>query len=48
MSDYIVDVSRRLKNTNLTEAMFEVSMDNTIKKKKRLDTNYMTSVSHYM
>ena len=30
MTEYMMDVSRRLKNTNLTEAMFEVSMDNTI------------------
>ncbi|MBR2957448.1 MAG: 2-oxo acid dehydrogenase subunit E2 [Clostridia bacterium] len=30
MSAYILDVSRRLKNTNLTEAMFEVSLDNTL------------------
>ncbi len=30
MTEYMTDVSRRLKNTNLTEAMFEVSMDNTI------------------
>lgn len=30
MSAYIADVSRRLQNTNLTEAMFEVSMDNTL------------------
>lgn len=30
MSEYIEDVSRRLKNTDLNEAMFEVSMDNTI------------------
>ena len=35
MSEYIVDVSRRLKNTNLTEAMFEVSMDNTINALKK-------------
>lgn len=30
MTEYMMDVTRRLKNTNLTEAMFEVSMDNTI------------------
>lgn len=30
MTEYMMDVARRLKNTNLTEAMFEVSMDNTI------------------
>ena len=30
MSAYIADVHRRLKNTNLSEAMFEVSMDNTL------------------
>ncbi len=30
MSAYMLDVSRRLEKTNLTEAMFEVSMDNTI------------------
>lgn len=30
MSAYILDVARRLKNTNLTEAMFEVSLDNTL------------------
>ncbi len=30
MTEYMMDVSRRLQNTNLTEAMFEVSMDNTI------------------
>lgn len=29
MSDYIADVSRRLANTHLTEAMMEVSLDNT-------------------
>ncbi len=40
MSEYILDVSRRIKNTNLTEAMFEVSMDNTITalKKGKLKT----------
>ena len=30
MTEYIDDVARRLKNTNMTEAMFEVSMDNTL------------------
>lgn len=35
MSAYILDVARRLKNTNLTEAMFEVSMDNTINALKK-------------
>ncbi len=30
MSEYISDVARRLKKTDLNEAMFEVSMDNTI------------------
>ena len=30
MSAYIADVHRRLQNTNLSEAMFEVSMDNTL------------------
>lgn len=30
MTEYMNDVARRLQNTNLTEAMFEVSMDNTI------------------
>ncbi len=30
MTEYIMDVNRRLQNTNLTEAMFEVSMDNTL------------------
>ncbi|MBR5618320.1 MAG: 2-oxo acid dehydrogenase subunit E2 [Clostridia bacterium] len=36
MSAYIDDVRRRLENTNLTEAMFEVSMDNTITALKHL------------
>lgn len=35
MSAYMLDVSRRLQNTNLTEAMFEVSMDNTINALKK-------------
>lgn len=35
MTDYTMDVMRRLKNTNLTEAMFEVSMDNTINALKK-------------
>ncbi len=30
MTEYMMDVTRRIQNTNLTEAMFEVSMDNTI------------------
>lgn len=30
MTDYIADVARRAKNTNLNEAMFEVSLDNTL------------------
>ncbi|MBQ2774781.1 MAG: 2-oxo acid dehydrogenase subunit E2 [Clostridia bacterium] len=30
MAEYIADVSRRIKNTNMTEAMFEVSLDNTL------------------
>lgn len=30
MTDYISDVGRRAKNTDLTEAMFEVSLDNTL------------------
>lgn len=30
MTDYINDVTRRANNTNLTEAMFEVSLDNTL------------------
>lgn len=36
MSAYIADVSRRIKNTNMTEAMFEVSMDNTLTALKHL------------
>lgn len=36
MSAYIDDVRRRLENTNLTEAMFEVSMDNTLTALKHL------------
>lgn len=35
MTEYMADVARRLKNTNLTEAMFEVSMDNTINALKK-------------
>lgn len=31
MTDYIHDVARRAQNTNMTEAMFEVSLDNTFK-----------------
>lgn len=30
MVDYIADVNRRIKNTNLNEVMFDVSMDNTL------------------
>ncbi len=30
MTDYINDVQRRFEKTNLTEAMFEVSLDNTL------------------
>lgn len=30
MTDYINDVCRRFENTNLNEAMFEVSLDNTL------------------
>ena len=30
LADYMADVSRRIEKTNMTEAMFEVSMDNTI------------------
>lgn len=30
MVDYIADVNRRVKNTNLNEVMFDVSFDNTI------------------
>jgi hypothetical protein len=30
MSDYIDNVREKLKNTNVTEAMFSVSMDNTL------------------
>ncbi len=30
MAEYIEDVSRRIKNTNMTEAMYEVSLDNTL------------------
>lgn len=36
MSAYIDDVRRRLENTDLNEAMFEVSMDNTITALKHL------------
>ena len=31
MVDYINDVNRRIKNTNLNEVMFDVSLDNTLK-----------------
>ena len=43
MSDEIKDVARRAENTNLNEAMFEVSLDNTItalKKGKIMQTVY--------
>lgn len=30
MVDYIADVNRRIKNTNLNEVMFDVSLDNTL------------------
>lgn len=43
MSDTIKDVARRAENTDLNEAMFEVSMDNTItalKKGKIMQTIY--------
>lgn len=36
MQDYINDVRRKLQNTNITEAMFSVSMDNTIGALKKL------------
>ena len=35
IQDYISDVRRRAQNTNLTEAMFEVSLDNTLKALKK-------------
>jgi pyruvate dehydrogenase E2 component (dihydrolipoamide acetyltransferase) len=31
LNDYILDVRRRMENTNLTEAMFSVAMDNTMR-----------------
>lgn len=36
MQNYINDVRRKLENTNITEAMFSVSMDNTISALKKL------------
>ncbi len=36
MQEYIDDVRRKLANTNITEAMFSVSMDNTISALKKL------------
>ena len=36
MSAYIDDVRRRIENTNLSEAMYEVSMDNTLTALKHL------------
>ena len=36
MQDYINDVRRKLDNTNITEAMFSVSMENTINALKKL------------
>lgn len=36
MTAYIADVNRRLKNTKMTEAMFEVSLDNTLTGLKKL------------
>ena len=36
MQEYIDDVRRKLENTNITEAMFSVSMDNTISALKKL------------
>jgi len=36
MADYIADVRRRMEKTNLTEAMFEVSMANTLEALKKL------------
>lgn len=36
MQKYINDVRRKLENTNITEAMFSVSMDNTISALKKL------------
>ncbi len=35
MQDYILDVKRRMEKTDLTEAMFSVSMDNTLNALKR-------------
>ncbi len=35
MAEYIADVSKRLENTDMNEAMFEVSLDNTFKALKR-------------
>lgn len=36
MSDYMTDLRRRMANTSLDDALFEVSFDNTIKQLKRL------------
>ena len=40
IAEYQADINRRLENTNLTEAMFEVSLDNTLTalKKGKLKT----------
>lgn len=35
MAEYIADISKRLENTDMNEAMFEVSLDNTFKALKR-------------
>ncbi len=35
MTDYIADIRRRAENTNLTEAMYEVSLDNTLSTLKK-------------
>lgn len=35
MAEYIADVSKRLENTDMNEAMFELSLDNTFKALKR-------------
>lgn len=46
MTDYLSDVQKRLENTNLTEAMYSVSLDNTIqglKKGKFLQTVFRIS-----
>ncbi len=36
MQDYILDVKRRMEKTDMTEAMFSVSMDNTLTALKKL------------